>query len=691
MKRFFVLLVMTICACVCTYSVQIEGLYYTLNAVDQTASVVASPKKDYVGEIVIPESVIYKEKEYSVTSIGKNAFRSNAGVTKVVIPASVDSIASSAFYSATGLEEVVMHNSVRVICDNAFGYCSKLQKINMSSALQSVGNSAFLGCSALTNVEFSNSVKELGTSVFYGCSALKSVVLPSSITSIPKNTFYKCLALEMAEIPASVEVIGEGAFSACKVLNGLNLPSSLRKIGARAFSGCKAITHVEFPDNVDTIQANTFQACSSLTSVDFNNVVCISDYAFSPCPIKNLDFNSGLDSIGRGAFQGNLAVEALVLPESLKTTGALAFADCKNLKTADLKNLTYLNNKILTACFNLEDITLSSNVEYMANDAFDRDSLLRYVYVHYKGQTPSAFADCYFADENLTHNVTIYVQDDLVDQFKTELTNFNGSIRGFEESTPVFVKYVKSINAKKLVPVSVKIISNIACEWSIDGVLPDGLTGTVSEDGFVYTISGTPTAVFDETEYRVTAKSHGFSVSDDLTIRVDAVSPYIEIPDNVNQSLTTDDLEIEDIVFTTNDPDAVFEVDDLPEGLSAVQDGATFTISGSVSSDEEVYEFVVRAIADGMESEAYCVIEVAQEEEEDPSDDLNIAWTQDKNSVSVSNVEVESMALYTASGALVRNSNTNKISTASIKKGDVFMVSVRIAGLDRWVTKKFIK
>ena len=255
----------------------------------------------------------------------------------------------------------------------------------------------------------------------------------------------------------------------------------------------------------------------------------------------------------------------------------------------------------------------------------------------------------------------------------------------------MFVKYVKSINAKKLVPVSVKIITNIACEWSIDGVLPDGLTGTVSEDGFVYTISGTPTAVFDETEYRVTAKSHGFSVSDDLTIRVDAVSPFIEIPDNVNQSLTTDDLEIEDIVFTTNDPDAVFEVDDLPEGLSAVQDGATFTISGSVSSDEEVYEFVVRAIADGMESEAYCVIEVAQEEEEDPSDDLNIAWTQDKSSVSVSNVEVESMALYTASGALVRNSNTNKISTASIKKGDVFMVSVRIAGLDRWVTKKFIK
>lgn len=474
------------------------------------------------------------------------------------------------------------------------------------------------------------------------------------------------------------------------MLNGLNLPKSLKKIGASAFCGCKAITHVEFPNNIDTIQAKAFQACSSLSEVDFNNVTCISDYAFSPCPIKNLDFNSGLDSIGKSAFQGNIAVEVLKLPESLKTTGSAAFADCKNLKTADLKNLTYLNNRVLTACFNLEDITLSSNVEYVANDAFDRDSLLRYVYVHYEGQAPSAFTDCYFADENLTGNVTIYVQDALVEKFKEELPSFKGSVKGFYDSTPVFVKYVKNIVVKKLEPISVKIVSNIACEWIMKGELPEGLVGNASEDGYTYTISGTPVAVFDETEYVVSAKAHGITASDDLTIRVDAVNPYIEIPENVNQTLT-DGLEIEDIVLTTNDPDAVFEVDDLPEGLSAVQDGTTFTISGSVPSDEEVYEFVVRAIVDGMESEVYCVIELAQEEEEDPWSDLNIAWTQDRNSVSVSNVEVEKIMLYSVSGSLVRSGNGNKISTASIKKGDVFMVSVQIVGLDCWVTKKFIK
>ena len=47
---------MTICACVCAYSVRIEGLYYTLNDADLTATVIASPKKDYVGEVIIDVS-----------------------------------------------------------------------------------------------------------------------------------------------------------------------------------------------------------------------------------------------------------------------------------------------------------------------------------------------------------------------------------------------------------------------------------------------------------------------------------------------------------------------------------------------------------------------------------------------------------------------------------------------------------
>ena len=134
-KKILVLFIVAVYAIVNAYSVEIDGIYYTLQAATQTAFVTGAPQKDYTGEVVIPESVTYKDKEYKVTAIGINAFRSNLSVTMVVIPASVDSIASYAFYGATALQEIVMENSVKVIENNAFGYASKLEKINLSSEL----------------------------------------------------------------------------------------------------------------------------------------------------------------------------------------------------------------------------------------------------------------------------------------------------------------------------------------------------------------------------------------------------------------------------------------------------------------------------------------------------------------------------------------------------------------------------
>ena len=52
----------------------------------------------YSGNVVIPESVTYKGKTYSVTSIGSYAFYGCSGLTSVTIPNSVTSIGEYAFY-----------------------------------------------------------------------------------------------------------------------------------------------------------------------------------------------------------------------------------------------------------------------------------------------------------------------------------------------------------------------------------------------------------------------------------------------------------------------------------------------------------------------------------------------------------------------------------------------------------------
>ena len=97
MKRKLLLLLVALLPMVANaYDAKIDGIYYNFSG--NEAIVTYRKSTDYSGDVVIPESVTYNGKTYSVTSIGNFAFSKCINLTSITIPNSVTSIGSNAFF-----------------------------------------------------------------------------------------------------------------------------------------------------------------------------------------------------------------------------------------------------------------------------------------------------------------------------------------------------------------------------------------------------------------------------------------------------------------------------------------------------------------------------------------------------------------------------------------------------------------
>ena len=243
-------------------TVEINGIHYNLVTKAKQAKVTSKPSGNYTGSVVIPEKVTYESVEYSVTSIGNNAFYGCSGLTSVTIP-----------------------NSVTSIGDYAFRYCPGLTSITIGSGVTSIGSSAFSGCSGLTSITIGSGVTSIGSSAFSGCSGLTSITIPNSVTSIGSYAFSYCSGLTSITIPNSVTSIGAGAFEETQWYNDQN--DGLIYVGKVAYKykgNMPDNTEISIREGTVEICGSCFSSCSSLTSVTIpNSVTSIGNNAFSGC------------------------------------------------------------------------------------------------------------------------------------------------------------------------------------------------------------------------------------------------------------------------------------------------------------------------------------------------------------------------------------------------------------------------
>ena len=127
------------------YDICVGGVYYNLIQKAKQATVTDGDNK-YQGDITIPPTITVEGVEYSVTSIGDNAFEQCVQLTSLNIPNTVTSIGQGAFKYCSMLTSLRIPDSVITLGGYAFGFCDSLQSVSIGNSVKSIEGKTFFYC-----------------------------------------------------------------------------------------------------------------------------------------------------------------------------------------------------------------------------------------------------------------------------------------------------------------------------------------------------------------------------------------------------------------------------------------------------------------------------------------------------------------------------------------------------------------
>ena len=209
----------------------------------------------------------------------------------------------------------------------------------------SIGKHAFTGQTKIRNIQIPSGIIQIGERAFYDCDNLESIFIPKSVEFIDAMPFGNCNKLVIyAEVTSAPTEWEYGwNFSESLVPRPVHWGASLNEIIVHEDS-----RYIIIDGNALLTQyLGTDTNYEVKSSVNYNNVdydiIAVGERAFENKRLQSIAFSNSIQRIERKAFEGNIDLYDISLPDNLDVIGADAFNNT-GWYLSQVKGIVYLKD-----------------------------------------------------------------------------------------------------------------------------------------------------------------------------------------------------------------------------------------------------------------------------------------------------------------------------------------------------------
>ena len=259
--------------------------------------------------------------------------------------------------------------------DGELSYAEAAAVTNLGTYFKSTDISSF------EELEYFTSLTSLSNTAFYGCTSLVSIALPSSISALGNGSFYNCTNLATMTVYAETPpTVGTNAFKnvpttmvvqvLCEAYDAYLTASGWS--GFANIQGFGPMCPITFADvnvkalcvaNWDTDNDGELSYAEAAAVTDLGLV--FNNNYFNVTSFNELQYFTGLTSIGDNAFRSCTRLSSVKIPNSVTLIEDYAFFNCSSLTSVEIpRTVTSIGTNSFGSCNGLEQIMVALGNAY---------------------------------------------------------------------------------------------------------------------------------------------------------------------------------------------------------------------------------------------------------------------------------------------------------------------------------------